>query len=361
MAKNNKLNEIIQYNDYDRLKQEILNNVDLTKSTTSSSYLHDSILYRSKECFDILIEDDQVCKKQDHSVSIIAIKYFVKAPNPSNRYYLERLLEKNYDLSYGLDLAVQNNELFTILFNRADKNKVHYTGIASLSLSHSKLDIFEGLVNYLITNNMNQHIQSIFNDSIIRQDNIEGLNLLLKQNFDWKSQTCILYEAAKCNSTNIFNYFFNLYKNLSKEEINNIQNIKNIELLYNRYILTYIDKILSLPIEHIYIPTFFIKKYMDCIGDYSRYSDGSYDTYGYNLLNKLLEHGKITTNILDSIDLVMFDIKLNNKIVSFNHVPMYCDKFRFFVKKMFDICRKYKYEPSQQLNEILKKHKIILV
>jgi hypothetical protein len=362
MATNNKLYDIIEYNDYETLNFELLNDPEFKKIKSSISLLQHSIKYRAKECFDILIENQTTCNIEDTGSSCLAVQYYVNAPYACNKYYIDKMIEKKFNFDIALKYACKNNELYTILFDRVNKDKINYTSNAIYCLINNKMDIFESIIKYLMENNRTEHINSIFTE-IIYCDSMTGLDFLMKLNYNWKAQPFILYTLLKTKSENMFNYFYNLYKNLSKEELNNIPNIKNFKCLFvtNKHSSTYINNILTLDITYDNIAKDLLEKYMDDIKLYSRYNTPYFEMNGYSLMELLFTHNKILTNPLIYINNGSFDISISNAIVRHSNALYPLDKIKLFVKKFFDICRHNKYNYSNEQFEILKKHKIIII
>ena len=99
-----KLFEKIVANDYIWLENfiQIKDNktINLLNSIKSKySIIHKAIEVRAKECFDILINIPEIniynCSLGCINGLDIALDYYITAPNNINKYYVDKLLEKN--------------------------------------------------------------------------------------------------------------------------------------------------------------------------------------------------------------------------------------------------------------------------
>ena len=113
--------EIVRTNDYDKLSNIInqLKPEDLSKtSKKNTSILPHAIEYRSLECFNILLDSNKFDFKKMNSYTngfSTALDYYKLAPNEKNMYYVNKLIQKNYDFFMMVDCDA--------FFHKDDYNK----------------------------------------------------------------------------------------------------------------------------------------------------------------------------------------------------------------------------------------------
>jgi hypothetical protein len=129
-----KIFELVQYNNYEELDKIIkYTKVDLLLSNRRNEYLIPiSIKYRSRECFDLLIESKYFdTTNSEKNGLIIAIEYYCNSMNESNSYYLMRLLGKNVEFKLDIFRHIFKygfpeifNEYFTNILNQNNFQKI---------------------------------------------------------------------------------------------------------------------------------------------------------------------------------------------------------------------------------------------
>ena len=87
--------KIVSSNDYDTLEKLIMGNkkLDFNCIKSHTSLIYKAIEVRALECFDLLLSLNDLSILQSNNTNIsglnIALLYYLSAPNPSNKYYLD--------------------------------------------------------------------------------------------------------------------------------------------------------------------------------------------------------------------------------------------------------------------------------
>lgn len=101
MLSSKKLFELVINNNYDELSVAIQNKqVDFKSQNRRNIYIiPTAVEYRAIECFELLINgipDDKVNEfTMCQSGLNKALEYYGNAPNPKNKYFIEKILNKN--------------------------------------------------------------------------------------------------------------------------------------------------------------------------------------------------------------------------------------------------------------------------
>lgn len=154
-----KIFELVQYNNYEELDKIIkYTKVDLLLSNRRNEYLIQiSIKYRSRECFDMLIESKYFdTTNSEKNGLIIAIEYYCNAMNESNSYYLMRLLDKNVEFKLDIFRHIFRygfpeifNEYFTNILNQNNFQKIFSYSLLNPTAMKKVLD--NGFQSNIIT------------------------------------------------------------------------------------------------------------------------------------------------------------------------------------------------------------------
>ena len=116
---NEKMNllKYVAYNNHEKLNE---NKLHIPKKFRS--LLVASVKYHSKECFDVIIDNDNIMSflnKSPYSVTCI-FENFVLAPNDSNKYYVDKILPLLSVITSGsMNCIVNNLYLFQNIFGIA--------------------------------------------------------------------------------------------------------------------------------------------------------------------------------------------------------------------------------------------------
>ncbi len=207
--------DIVRSNDYEKLSNIInqLKPEDLLKtSKKNTSIIPHAIEYRSFECFNILLDSNKFDFKKMRYYSngfSMALEYYKLAPNEKNMYYVNKLLEKNYDLlnddniNYNIiymEDTFRNSNLyelfFPILINSINRSPLKY-----LKYSLYSVEVFKKLYDYcvnndLLTNDLHKRLIA----SIIEVDNYTILRCIDEP---YKIEPAILSIALSKGDINI--------------------------------------------------------------------------------------------------------------------------------------------------------------
>ena len=115
--------EIIEYNNSIELENIIKTTKKLNLNIFKKMYLIEkAILYRSKECFDILLNTN-ITLKNGIDISIKLLKYL----NPTNRYYFDKVIEKMCDITnIDFNYSANNIILYKILYENIIKYDIKF-------------------------------------------------------------------------------------------------------------------------------------------------------------------------------------------------------------------------------------------
>jgi hypothetical protein len=279
MTSMTKLLNIVISNNYDELEKVLSivskKNININFVKHSKTLISKAVEHRSKECFDLLIACPEYRETLDKEPFFngfdIALHYYLLAPNSSNLYYINNLINANVNFNVSsLVKCSSNNDIFTILFNRLDKSKNNVKHlIKDLIIYKDNINTIINIYDWL-EHNQSEFYNSYetrkeFNNDIFNNlsyvNNYSFVNFIIEKEIDWKyiDNKPSLYNYYIKEHWNIFELFLTKYKNLSNEELNNIPNIKILETLFSRFeygnnssLKLYYDnlkKIFELPIE----------------------------------------------------------------------------------------------------------------
>ena len=274
--------KIVSANDYDTLQKLIMGNKkpDFNCIKSGSSLVTKSIEVRATECFNLLLSLNDLSILQSNNSHInglnIAIDYYSTAPNSINKYFLDKLIEKNVttDLQ-SLCKCMDDPMLFENMFNRIDKSSINMSNLINYSVRKTKIDIMTKLYDYLHNNNPpyfdTTDKKNNFNDDILKAaistGNIVAIEYLeqishnimcIKHNNSQVIPSLYYCLITSCDPVT-FNYIFSQMEKLDETMLNNIQSIKKLNILitntsYYSQVKNYVEcfkKILSLPINFV--------------------------------------------------------------------------------------------------------------
>jgi hypothetical protein len=367
-----KLFEMVENNNYNELKQAVVlnQNINLSIEKSRCSLLYTSVKYRAKECFDILVEIPSVIAYENtiyQSALSVAVDYYINGRNQSNKYYIDRLVENKMTVHNVLFRSIKDKELFFYLYDKVNKTKIQFSQIIYMSLANRCMDVFECVVDTIfglnqlgVINGTNIIYETLH--EIIAKDNMEALGIFMKNNINIKQYSFLLYSAVKNGSINTFNYFYNYYSKLTKEELNAIPNVGYMHTIlydiFNNYNkenrINMLLRVFKLGINFTNVNASIIEFFMKSLSHYSSYTKCSLDTYGYEIINLFFENKQVTTNPLLNLSIPNFTNVVSrtfqNQIIQTNYMNT--------IAKFFDICMKYNYKPTDEVQLLLTKYKI---
>jgi hypothetical protein len=272
MLTSTKLFKLVINNNYDELSVAILNKqVNFKAQNKKKNYiLSSAIEYRSVECFELLVNaiSDTSDKLNIYESGLYqAIKYYGNAPNTKNKYFIEKLLNKNIKINNNeIHLLTQNLVVFNQFSEYVLNNKpeMHLTEFVLIDST-----VYEIIFNYCLENNL-------LNDEIIK--------IMIDKSFKLNKEHIIILLKNSKYVNNIWIYCPNIIdklfnENMSKILLTSFVNLYNIHKPSNITIDTIIDNILLI----------------QSINNY-----GYYARYNKNFINKIEK-----LNIL----LLLFNIK----------------------------------------------------
>lgn len=342
--------KIVSTNDYDTLEKLIMGNKKLDFNCIKSgiSLISKSIEVRALECFNLLMSLNDLSVLQSNNTNVngltIALEYYSSAPNPSNKYYLDKLIERNVTIDcWSLVKCMSDQLLFDTMFNRFDKSYTNLNNLISSAVQRNNVTIMGKLYDYLYLNNPTYYSTSedryIFNDTIfknaIQSNNIIAIEHLekLDHNIMIINQNSLvkipsLYYAYVSNTeSNTFNFIFSRIEKLDENTLNQIPNIKKLSNIIcsqqfyygvntNKTSIECFKKLLLLPIDWedladviSYIYTSIYKT----IGNYYHSSKKILDHIEgkIHILYIILKTNKIKSNPYNKIELNKTDMSSN--------------------------------------------------
>ena len=329
------------------------------------SLVHRAIEVRALKTFDILMTIPQLTVFTNSSGLVNgmtkALEYYAEAPNQENAHYLHKLLEKNVYVDISLLIQYIDKEwIYDLLFSRLKKTDMELKQLLDKAIRINNMLIIQKIYEYMETNDntiatfyspanriafnnviFSYTLQSIHNNKVVIGNNI--IEFLISKNICWKTINNIptLYHVAASGNELVFNYFLNMYKNLSEDELNNIPNIRHLNNLFANKQHTYITdnilkSILKLPINFNDMSVHIMDMY------YSIYS--SYYYYSYvidSVVSKftkmfiLLTEKKILSNpydhLVNNMTQITQYIEYNKKRTDYKDYPLF---MRIFIHIM---------------------------
>lgn len=307
--------KIVQYNDYNELERIIkTSKVDLKNLYKKNEYLFsNAINFRSKECFDLLIESKYFDPNDPYKNGLLtALEYYCNAKNQSNSYYINKL-----------------------------KNKfVHFTRQAiHIILKSDCYDEFSDFIIFFINENPIENIKSLL---IMSLDNITsfkkiiniGLSMdlittelainIINSAYNDKKLT-VMIEFINCglnifqNQENVINYFLENF-----HDQNAIKYIIDSVLLYNPNI-----NLSSLLVKYINKKNnsyYWDTSLFNCYKLYNIYTN-------YNILKKL------NCNFFEGCDILTLIINniLCSYVNSYNNIKRFDENKILLIIKLFDL------------------------
>lgn len=246
--KSDKLNmtKYIVYNNYNKLNE----NKEYIDSKFRNLFIN-SVKYHSKECFDIIINHDNIISNLHKHYYCLwdVFQNYMMAPNEINKYYVNMIIDKISLIDTStLQTIVQNNDMFHIIFNKLIKNENIFIYIMDIICTYDCEDAFTMVYDHLKVNNypffnnrwINNNIllNTLIYDSIniikiLDNDNIDITNIILSDtksisslvislstinNYDKNDSMTFKYLLTKVNNININLLWVILIGDLSENE-----------------------------------------------------------------------------------------------------------------------------------------------
>jgi len=341
--------KIVSSNDYDTLEKLIMGNkkLDFNCIKSHTSLIYKAIEVRALECFNLLINLNDLSILQSNNTNIsginIALMYYLSAPNPSNKYYLDKLIERNVAIDcWSLISCMSDTILFETMFNRLDKSYNNISQITSSAVQKNNVIIMGKLYDYLYLNNPSYYStpenKYTFNDVILKtaiqsnniiaiehMENIE--HSIMNVNYHSFAKIPSLYYAYVSNTeSNAFNFIFSRMEKMDENTINQIPNIKKLSNIIcapsyygfntSKFSIECFKKILLLPIDWEDLADVISNIHLNIyksIGSYYYSSKKILDQIDekINFIYIILKTNKIKSNPYNKIELTKFEINSN--------------------------------------------------
>lgn len=347
---------LIINNDYITLEKIIDTNKDRDVFLKRKSYetlVSKAVLVRARQCFDLLcnmiIEDEE-----DRNMFYIralhnAIDYYIAAPNPDNMYYIDMIMKRNITIDYyAMYKSLKNNDMFIRFFHLFDKNIVEIKKLIIMAIMNNAENNFEFLYNYIDTNhNIENNIQfkTTLYEQAIYSNNIDVIEFLISKKLDWThiNNIPVIHHMLNVKQQNMFNYIYAKYKELGKEELNKIPNIRNtieINFHYNMKTINNFKKIFSLPIDMmdmtIYIIRLFEQLYSMVQSTTLCYQNMF--NYKYTIMEIIFQKKLVKNNPLKNIDYNEFISHYKKNLSYLSTKPELALQYVNNMKRFVEIC-----------------------
>lgn len=312
--------KMVEANDYQSLGNIMLNKkINLNFSKNNISLIHKAVEVRARECFDLLINNSAYTYHQENSWGNgvdKAMEYYKISQNPSNEYYLMRLIEKKADCSNILKHLIEFPNMFSIYFDKMEKNSNNVNQIIKHSITANNLSIVIFALDYAQTQNWTFDYNVLFELSMISSF-ILGMKLFIEKGCNWKIINGIptIYHIIKnenhySSKELVFDFIFDKFYELDKNELNQIPGIKNLNQICESYFVSdfranCVANILTLDIDFVDLDSIVYHYINKCLKKcYPSFSSilNFKTTINNNILmlNALLSGNKIKSNPLES-------------------------------------------------------------
>jgi len=285
--------KIVQYNDYNELERIIkTSKVDLKNLYKKNEYLFsNAINFRSKECFDLLIESKYFDPNDPYKNGLLtALEYYCNAKNQSNSYYINKLKNKFvhftrqaihiilksdcYDefsdfiiffinenpieniksllimsldnitsfkkiINIGLSMDLITTELAINIINSAYKDKKLTVMIEFINCGLNIFQNQENVINYFLENFHDQNaIKYIIDSVLLYNPNINLSSLLVK--YINKKNNSYYWDTSLFNCYKLYNIYTN-YNILKKLNCNFFEGCDILTLIINNILCSYVN------------------------------------------------------------------------------------------------------------------------
>jgi hypothetical protein len=330
--------KLVTGNDYETIEQLITSNQNINFNCVKSSIslITKAIEVRSIECFDLLLESNKLTILQSNNLHVnglgIAIEYYSISPNLSNKYFIDRLLEKNVLIdNVSVCKCMHDFYLFDIMFNKMEKTHENFSKSLIYSIENTHTFIMHKLFDYLDNNlefyntpekkhtfNINIFKKAILANNLLAIEHLNSINTNLLCLIPNENITSLYYTLLKTDNYIIFNYLFLLYEKLDNNLLQQVNSIDKINaLLYKEnitplYIKNFL-KILSLPIKFYNLEESIIQLYRNIYNNMLNYNNNYYINQSNNIqliMYIILKTNQVKVNPYNSVLLCNQDLDI---------------------------------------------------
>jgi len=367
MATMTQLFKLVIANDYETIEMLINSNknIDFNCIKSGISLVTKAIEVRSIECFNLLLECDKLTILQSNNLHVnglsIAIDYFSTSPNLSNKYFIDRLFEKNVFIdNVSVCNCMNNMYLFDIMFSKMDKTYNNMHSLFSCSIQKNHTIIMHKLFNYLNetldfyntpekrhTFNTDVFKSAILANNLVAIEHLYSNNTNLLCVISNENIPSLYYTLLKSNNI-IFNYIYSLYEQLDSIQLNEINYIDKLNILVNKENITplYIKqflKILSLPIKFNKLEDVIIQLYRIIYNNMLHYNNNNYIVQSNN------------------IQLIMYMIFKTNQVKVNPYIKLVSSQYDLDAKRLHSITQcKNNTNNIYNTNRLFRRNKYIL-
>lgn len=265
-----KLFELVEYNNSTELEKLIYGKKKINLDVKNKIYLiENAIQFRAKECFDLLLETDiKIILGLEMSIRLL------QDPNPTNRYYFDKIIEKlgdisnvyiesyskypnmykillediikfNIKINYPIIILYKKKEDFLLLLEKYScqpdsdlitlireciKQSNDFVNLVYDQLEKTKPEYYSDIKSIQISNSHILHMA-------IGCDDLKMINYIMTKPVRWTriDEVPSLYLTIDKKSNQLFNYFFDLFKGLSNKELEQIENIYTFKPVLYEY------------------------------------------------------------------------------------------------------------------------------
>jgi hypothetical protein len=265
------LSQFVKYNHWEKLEENI-------QAVTESNFItlvSISVIYHSKECFDILIKHTNrinwINKPNSNRKLRKVFENYYNGPNKLNEYYVIKILEIiEYIETFNLKYLMINKNIFHMVFNKLAKTKLSVISIIRKICQSDDVDAFLLVHKFMNENNqiylfysngfIIEHVlyEAVTSGaiSIIKQLDAFGYNLSKTKFKGIDVSTLCLTLGITKEPDQIFRYLYNKYPEIT-------QNLLWCNWLENNYSDNY-DYYLKLNVD--WTPTINFDKLMEDYG-----------------------------------------------------------------------------------------------
>lgn len=371
--------KMVEVNDYESLSNIMMNKkVELNFCKHGISLISKAVEVRSKECFDLLLNNPGYTYHKDNfwqNGVDKAMDYYKGSQNKTNEYYLIKLIEKDAECFEILGDLIQFPNIFEIYFNKVEKTDTLIDRIIEMAIITKNSEMINFGLDFALKENYNLNHNEYFKDAI-KRSNLEAIQILIDRGVEWKrvNNEPSLYFAICNNYKNfnegIINFFINKYSELSFEELNSIPNIKKMFYLWKNnfrdFKIEIVEKILKLNIHWDNLNEVLLDLVKHIVNA-KPYSDSMWSVDNtvtsieemIQIINIIFKNLKVTSNILEILIIDDFKI-LDEQIKKYGDKSIRVITLAIKIYEVFYLFENYGYYLSKSLMTELYNKKIII-
>lgn len=225
------LSQFVTYNHWEKLSDNFL----AVSETNFISLVATSVIYHSKECFNLLIKHDNrikwINKQYNHRKLRKVFENYYYGPNKLNEYYVREILKiiEFIELA-NLKYLMINKEIFYLVFDKLEKTQSSIIAIIHKISQADDVDAFLIVHNFMLKNSQTYPFYSdqFIIDTILYEVIISGAIGIIKEldkfhynlsKTKYKSQdvsTLVLALGLTNEKDQVFRYLYNKYPEITQ-------------------------------------------------------------------------------------------------------------------------------------------------